>query len=49
MAVPLCNFETTKLQLTGIVSEDHIFVAKNESIQYLAAFQQYWHNIRTSA
>ena len=49
MAVPLCNFGTTKLQLTGNVTKGHIFVAKNESIQYLAAFQQYWHNIRTSA
>ena len=49
MAVPLCNFGTTKLQLTGNVTKGHIFVAKNESIQYLAAFQQYWHNIRNSA
>ena len=49
MAVPLCNFGPTKLQLTGNVTKGHIFVAKNESIQYLAAFQQYWHNIRTSA
>ena len=49
MAVPLCNFGPTKLQLTGNVTKGHIFVAKNVSIQYFAAFQQYWHYIRTSA
>ena len=49
MAVPLCNFGTTKLQLTGNVTKGHIFVAKNVGIQYFAAFQQYWHYIRTSA
>ena len=38
MVVPLLNFRTTKLQLTKNVTKGHIFVAKNESIQYLAAF-----------
>ena len=49
MALPLCNFGPTKLQLTGNVTKGHIIVAKNESIQYFAALQQYWHYIRTSA
>ena len=41
MAVPLNNFGTTKLQVTGNVTKGHIFVARNVSIQYFAAFQQY--------
>ena len=49
MAVPLCNFGPTKLQLTGNVTKGHIFVAKNVSNQYFAAFQHYWHYIRTNA
>ena len=49
MAVPLCNFRTTKLHLTGNVTKGHIYVPNNVSIQYLATFQQYRHNIRTSA
>ena len=44
MAAPLWNFGTTKLRLTRNVTKDHIFVSRNVSIQYLAAFQQYWHN-----
>ena len=48
MAVPLCNFGTTKLQLTGNVTKGHIFMSKYVSIQYLAALQQYWHNSKTS-
>ena len=48
MAVPLCNFGATKLQLTRNVTKDHILVAKNVSIQYLATFQQYCHDIRTN-
>ena len=49
MAVPLHNFGTTKLKVTGNVTKGHIFVARNVSIQYFAAFQQYWHSSKTSA
>ena len=49
MAVPLHNFGTTKLKVSGNVTKGHIFVARNVSIQYFAAFQQYWHNSKTSA
>ena len=38
MTVPLCNFVTMKLQLTGNVTKGHIFVVRNVSIQYIPIY-----------
>ena len=46
---PTVQFWNNEVVMNRKCSKGHIFMAKNVSIQYLAAFQQYWHNIRTSA
>ena len=38
LAVPLCNFGTTKLQVTGNITKGHIFVAKNQAFSILLHF-----------